>query len=127
MEPTHDHQVTLAFEDQCLKLTNIQNASVQVILYCDFVDKSTPDFQGVKDQLILTLSPAIFLQNPLVFIVQLVDVDIGKVMVQPLGPGIRKIRGLLEQCSDVLLEVIKRLPVLRVYLSVVEETKVGSP
>lgn len=55
----------------------------------DFVDESSPYFHGVKDQLILTLSLAILLQNPLIFRVQLVDVDIGEVMVQALGPGIR--------------------------------------
>lgn len=55
----------------------------------DFVDESSPYFHGVKDQLILTLSLAILLQNPLIFRVQLVDVDIGEVMIQPLGPGIR--------------------------------------
>lgn len=55
----------------------------------DFIDESSPYFHGVKDQLILTLSLAILLQNSLIFRVQLVDVDIGKVMVQPLGPGIR--------------------------------------
>lgn len=55
----------------------------------DFVDESSPYFHGVKDQLILTLSLAILLQDPLIFRVQLVDVDIGEVMIQPLGPGIR--------------------------------------
>ena len=91
----------------------------------DFVGENSPYFHSVKDQLVLSLPLAILLQNPLVFGVQLVDVDIGKVVVESLGPGIGKVRGLLQQSIDLPAEVLKRLPVLGVDLGVVEQAEVG--